>query len=156
MKRRIIAFAAAAALGITSTWASGYRQMIIDKFSGEPETISISPELTTTFTDGNMVLASGDNTTEIPMTDVKSWSYAPGTVDGISDALLTSDIVVEPGRVVLGNLPAGTTVAITAVDGRTVARTAAEGTHVVALDALQPGVYVISYNNHSLKISVSR
>ena len=156
MKRRIIALAAAAALGEASTWAAGYRLMVINKTSGEPATISISPEMSTTFADGNMVLTSADGKTEIPMTDVKSWNYAPGTTDGIADAVAAPDITVEPGRVVLDRLPAGSIVSIVSVDGRTVARTAAEGSHEVLLDTLQPGVYVISYNNHSLKISVSR
>ena len=101
-----------------------------------------------------MLFADGEAQNRVALKDVKSISFKADVEAGISAVATDGDVSIEPGRVILGNLAAGSRIAVVALDGRTVLSAVAEGSYTISLDTLEAGVYVISYNKRSLKIAV--
>ncbi len=155
MKLKTFIVAATVLLTSANITAAGYQTIVATPYDGDPVKINISDALNTTFDGGDMVFGDAADAKRIALTNLKSVAFSTEGTTGIENlGNATGEVTVEAGRVVLGNLPAGSHVAVFALDGRTVLSAIAEGSYVIDLDAFEAGVYVINYNNRSLKIAV--
>lgn len=154
MKIKSILLAAALVLTSASAFAAGYKTIVVSPYEGDPVKVKISETLSTTFDGGNILFTDGETNNTLALTDLKEVAFSTEGTTGIDAPGVAEEVTIEAGRVVLGNLAAGSRVAVVALDGRTVLSATAEGSYTVDLNDLGAGVYVISYNKHSLKIAV--
>ncbi len=155
MKLKTFIVAATVLLTSANITAAGYQTIVATPYDGDPVKINISDALNTTVDGGDMVFGDAAGAKRIALTNLKSVAFSNEGTTGIENLdASTEEVTVEAGRVVLGNLPVGSHVAVFALDGRTVLSAIAEGSYVIDLDAFEAGVYVINFNNRSLKIAV--
>ncbi len=155
MKLKTFIVAATVLLTSANITAAGYQTIVATPYDGEPVKINISDALNTTFDGGDMVFGDAADAKRIALTNLKSVAFSTEGTTGIENlGAATEEVTVEAGRVVLGNLAVGSHVAVFTLDGRTVLSAVAKGSYEIDLEAFEAGVYVISYNNRSLKIAV--
>ncbi len=155
MKLKTFIVAVAVLLSSANITAAGYQTIVATPYDGEPVKINISDALNTTFDGGDIVFGDTANAKRIALVDLKSIHFSTEGITGIEDLDdVSENVTIEDGRVVLGNLAADSHVTVYALDGRAVLSAVAEGSYVIDFGALEAGVYVIRYNNRSLKIAV--
>ncbi len=159
MKKFCLYFALAfAALGVFEAEAA-YRSVVVQRRDGSSLKIGLQDNMTAKIADGSLVFSCAQGDITIPAEDVWHWSFSADTGDnvewsGIKNAGVAEVVLVrEPGRIVLRNIEAGKSVTIVSVDGRVVLADIAADSQVFVIDTnqLPAGVYILSYDSHSLK-----
>lgn len=149
----MVAFSAGAAI-------TGYRSIVFHHKDGTTTAIGIEDGMTTKVADGKVTLECEKGSIEIPCDKLRFWDYAQseGSRDswaGVS--LIESDavgVVMTDSGVRLYNLPEKSTIMLTAIDGRVMITDRASGYYEISFSSLHQGVYVLTYNNQSIKIAV--
>ncbi len=163
MKKNFVSLCVAvvAMVGISAS-AADYRSVVINKTDGSSVTVNMEYDMVTTVDAGNLMMSCPKGKISIPAEEVKGWTYSTKT--GSDDVWAGIDITETNGvvmiqefdRVVMDNLPEGSEVTLVSIDGLVISSAVVEGHHEVALDGLQRGIYVLTYNNNSIKIAVAR
>jgi len=150
-------FAVLSLCGVT-VWGASYKSIVITKTDGSTLAVSMEYDMLTEIKAGNLTLTSSKGEIVIPTAEVRKWTYS--TNSGGSDSWAGIETVESDGlsviqyadRVVFDNLPDGSVVCLVSVDGRVISREKVKGHHEVSLSSLDRGIYVLTYNNNSLKI----
>lgn len=134
-----------------TAYASGYRSAVVEKTDGSTAIIDLEPEMTTRF-DGDMLTFTGTGTSvEIPKSDLVSITFSETT--GITD--ITASPSLTDGAISFTGLPAGSIIAVFDTAGRCLSSTRTTGGDgCLSLNSLPAGVYIVSVNGFSYKISV--
>lgn len=151
-------------VGMTAMAASEYKSIVIHKTDGSSLAVTMETDLAATFNAGNLQLSCSKGDILIPSDEVSKWTFStePGTafelagIDGVVAEADGVSVSVLSDRVVMENLPVNSTVSLVGVDGRVVSLDKVSGHHELPLTGLQGGVYVLTYNNNSLKIIARR
>lgn len=159
--RLTLACALMAVAGVSA--AASLRAICFYKTDGTKFTMAIeSEDMATSVADGEVRLTCSKGEIVMPSSEVNRWVYldedAPeGPWTGITAVKGGSpEISLADGVVMLSGVADGSPVTLTDMSGRTVRSLRASGDCVVPLSGLQPGVYVLTCNSHSVKISVAR
>ena len=67
-----------------------------------------------------------------------------------------TNCILNSDRIILSNLPEGSTVTLCSIDGRIVKSSRAEGDYELSISELPKGIYVLTYNKNTLKIAVAK
>ena len=120
--------------------------------------------MTTKTSDGNLELSSDKGAITIPLSDVRNWTFSTeegssdqwASIGGVSeDSAVT--IQLQEGCITLGNLPEGSSVSLTAINGVGVAAAnSVSGEYTIPTDTLTKGIYILTVNNRSFKVALSR
>lgn len=166
MKKFTLVFASALALfGATQAMAAQYRSVVINHPDRTVTTVAIESDMDATVAEGNLLLTCAKGTITLPVANVTNWTYStePGSSDNWISAIESvgadaSEIDYErlADCIILSNLPEASNVALVAADGRVVSVMTASGSASVAIDNLPSGVYILTVNNNSIKIALSR
>lgn len=139
---------------------NGYRSIVFHHIDGKTTAVGIEDNMTTKVADGKVSLECAKGSIEVPCDSLKYWDYAvaEGDRDRWAGLTLIEDdavgVVMSDYGVRLYNLPDGSIVSLTAIDGRTVLSDRASGSYEIAFSTLSHGVYVLTYNRKSIKIVV--
>lgn len=126
--------------------AASYKSIIVNQSDGSEMKV-------TTCTKGDIVL---------PVIDIKNWTFS--TSAGSDDVWTGIELPTASGtncilnsdRIILSNLPEGSTVSLCSIDGRIVKSSRAEGDYELSISELPKGIYVLTYNKNTLKIAVAK
>lgn len=153
---RLALAASALVLAASSMSAAGYKSLVLSKTDGTNVTLNFSDKLETTVSGENLVFA--DNGTEVisvPVAQLAGWNFSAGTTTAAINRLAgDNNFSMAGGIVSIDGLADGTEVCVVAASGATVMRAVAAGSCTLDLSGLANGVYVITYNNQTVKIAV--
>lgn len=105
---------------------------------------------------GDKLLVTTDvSTTEFERSKVKTFNYiSPSSIDGINN---DGNVVSNTGdSLQFGNLPANSEISVYDVSGKLVKNATADGSYRINISDLSAGVYVVSVNGVSTKITIKR
>lgn len=122
---------------------------------GSSMVISMDERPVVTFSGSKLVIKTETSTTELERSKVKTFNYLSSS--SIEENNVGDSKVNNTGDALLfSNLPAGSEIKVHSVDGKLVKSAAAEGSYRINISDLSAGVYVVSVNGVSTKISVNR
>lgn len=160
--KRIFTFLCLFAI-VATAWASikGYKSVLLNHTDGTSDIIAIEEDMTIEAAAGVLTLSCSKGDIAVSIAELRNWTY--GTVSGDDNLWTGIESAVADGVVVrmgadcieLQNLPAGSDVMLTSIDGRVVKTVRVDGGYVsLPLADLRGGVYILTYNKKSLKIAV--
>lgn len=164
MKKTLLTLSTALALILPcSLSAKGYQSVVVNKTDATVLAIQGEQGMKSTVADNTLrFLLPNESYIELPLDEVTGWEYS----DQAGDAQWTSisGITVNPDAIVrqtatgvtLFNLPENSVVTLTAINGMTVKKLTAGGSCEIAFDGLQNGIYLLSFNNQTIKIALNR
>lgn len=156
----------AAMSGISaSAAATDYKSIVVNRTDGTLTRITIESNMTTSISDGEFVLSCAKGEIYIPMVETRNWSFS--TERGDADELWAGVEAVETDGnsielIWIGNsltvrgLAHDSRVTLVGMDGRVVKSVVASGEITLDLGGCQKGVYVLTVNNQSFKIALTR
>lgn len=160
MKRPIKAAAAAIALtwAVTAT-AGPARSILLQHTDGSKTQITMANDLSTTFDGGMMTVKSEKGVLEYPLANISNWTFAStegeiwSGIDRAESEIFS--IKLSADGVTLRNLHVRSAVTLTGSDGQTIKVMEAEGDEFLSFNGLAPGVYLLTVNGKTYKISVN-
>jgi hypothetical protein len=126
-------------------------QIVIKQKSGNETVLKLSTNPVITFEGERMVVASDVIQISIPLDDIDDYVVSDGTT-------AIEPVATQPqytrGHVIFSGIAAGSPVFIHTLDGKVVAKQAADasGKADVSLENLPKGAYIISSQNSSIKV----
>ena len=141
--------------------AQAYSSIAVQRHDGSEFIVQGEKGISLVFSENEMrFVSSSSQYIAFPLSEVKGWYLS--TKDGDNNWSAIDDRVADSvtvtrlaGSVQLDNLPAGSTVMLTSLSGMVISRANAEGSHTISLAGLTPGLYMLTYNNVTLKIAVN-
>ena len=134
--------------------ATSYKSIIVNQSDGD--------DMKTTVAEGNLVITCTKGDIVLPVIDIKNWTFSTsaGSDDvwtGIESPTASgTNCILNSDRIILSNLPEGSTVSLCSIDGRIVKSSRAEGDYELSISELPKGIYVLTYNKNTLKIAVAK
>lgn len=151
---RLLAVAAFCAI-TASVQSETFKGMLISKTDGSTVALDMASDMETTVVDNNLVFSKGGtDVVTVPVAQVKTWKFSTTSVTGLSEVAVAEQMQLVGKTVIIDGLKAATPVQVISASGQTVLSTVATGRCELSLEGLAAGVYVISYNNQTLKIAV--
>ena len=139
-----------------------YKSILIDLIDGSEVSLSLNREMTVQVTDGNLAITNLEVHFAMPVEDIRKWTFStkPGTDDGcytgISDVKTNTVLIAyNDDKVVFDNLPAGSAINLVSIHGRVLKTAKTSGHYEMSLTGLR-GIYLLTYNNNSLKIAIGQ
>ena len=140
--------------------ADNYRSVVFSRVDGTTMALTVESGMSTIVADGAITMSCEIGIVSLPTSEITKWTFStePGMDFGLAgidapEADLV-EVVVSDGFVTLNGLPAGSKVMLTAIDGRVVASMNANGQATLSTDGLRGGVYILTFNDKSLKIAL--
>ena len=151
---RLLAVAAFCAI-TASVQSETFKGMLISKTDGSTVALDMASDMETTVVDNNLVFSKGGtDAVTVPVAQGKTWKFSKTSVTGLSEVAVAEQMQLVGKTVIIDGLKAATPVQVISASGQTVLSTVATGRCELSLEGLAAGVYVISYNNQTLKIAV--
>jgi len=155
-----VALVGSAAYGATA----GYRSIAVKHADHHVSLIAMESDMTTTIADGNLVIICSKGEITFPMTDVRYWKFS--TESGSSDQwAVISDVAPDDALIVkwtdsaiaISGMPADSHVSLHSLDGRMVVnRVVTTGECDISTAGLSTGVFILTVNNRSFKVALTR
>lgn len=143
--------------------AVAYRSVVIQCADGTEVVVTGEKGMTLVFNDDEMRFTKPNSQyMAFPLTEVKGWRFSAAQGDtpwsGINDTDSDSMIKVtySSDAVMLSGLPANSVVTLTALNGVKVYQSVASDVLAIDLSELTAGLYLLTYNNTTLKIALGR
>lgn len=142
--------------------ATSYKSIIVNQSDGSEMKVTIEDDMKTTVAEGNLVITCTKGDIVLPVIDIKNWTFSTsaGSDDvwtGIESPTASgTNCILNSDRIILSNLPEGSTVSLCSIDGRIVKSSRAEGDYEFSISELPKGIYVLTYNKNTLKIAVAK
>lgn len=150
--KKLLLFAIAVCVAFIAG-ATSYNMLNVHLADGTTVDVKLASDLKLTFTETHLVATGTGVSVEVPRESIAKFVHTFDAGSGIAE-------VAQDGMKFSGNtlsfdsLPAGSVVNVYTVAGSLVRSVAAEGAADVELDGLTAGVYVVTVNNVSYKITV--
>lgn len=141
--------------------AASYRSVVINKTDNTNIMVLIESTMTTSIVDGTLVVTSSKGNVVLPVSEVKNWFFSTdfdsetlwtGLQQTISD---TIDYKRFRDKIVLNNLPEGSIVDLFTINGRQIKSSVVGGQYQLFISELSQGIYLLKYNNQTIKIVVA-
>lgn len=164
LKRTVYGLWAAAAIALwpMAADAAQYKSIKVTNHDGSSILIKGEKGITMTVTDDEMNFFTDPAfPLTLPTVDVKgiTLSGEEGTVQlAAIDAIAAGDITLDRvgEELIIGNLPLGSHISIVSLGGTIFHDATAEGSYSISLSSYPKGVYVVTVNNKTFKISATR
>ena len=126
-------------------------QIVIKQKGGNETVLKLSTNPVITFEGENMVVASDVIQISIPLNDIDDYVVSDGTT---AIEPVTAQPQFTRGHVIFSGMAAGSPVYIHTLDGKLVAKQAADasGKADVSMENLPKGAYIITSQNNSIKV----
>lgn len=157
----MIAVAMLLALGVAD--ASGYQSVVVNMADGTSLAIQGSQGMTAAIADGELRFMNTDETfISLQLNEVKGWDFSsmPGDAEWSALDCIPGDaqtiLTRTSDALILENLPSGSYVRFVSLSGITISAATVSGAYSISLAGIPSGVYMLTYNNKTVKIAVSR
>ncbi|MDE6248889.1 MAG: hypothetical protein K2M72_01550 [Paramuribaculum sp.] len=133
--------------------AEGYRFVAISLANGNQVAISLTDDLTASFTATNLVVEDGNQTIEVPRKNIESFTFSK--TSGINE--VTADAPashIEGGAMVFSSLPEGSVIEVYTVAGVLVHSAVASGDYRFDLGGVT-GTLIVNVNGVAYKIAAN-
>lgn len=135
--------------------ASAYSGIEVTLTDGIGMLITMSERPVITFSGDKLVVKTETGITELDRSKVKTFNYL--TSSSVEEINVGDCKVNNTGDMLLfNNLPAGSEITVHDVSGKLVKSATAEGSYRINISDLSAGVYVVSVNGVSTKITIKR
>ncbi len=149
------------ALGVAN--AFGYQSVVVNMADGTSLAIQGSQGMTASIADGELRFMNTDETfISLQLNEVKGWEFSsiPGDAEWSALDCISGDaqtaLIRTSDALILENLPAGSHVRFVSLSGIAISAATVSGTYSISLAGISSGVYMLTYNNKTVKIAVSR
>lgn len=142
----------------------GYRSIIFHRTNNTEFAITMEKDMTLNIEDKNVVLTCTKGSIWVPITNIKCWSYSTNEGDnskwsdsetGINNSKENKvNIIITENKVSLQNLSNNSNIGLISINGQVIFNSKVSGNHEIDLEGLSCGVYVLTYNNNSLKFVI--
>lgn len=136
----------------------------IDRHDGSSLYIGMRNTLTVNVSDENLIFSSLKRELSIPKAEISRWIFSNqegddnvwSGIDAPKAAVPT--ILYDNDRILVKGLTAGSPINLYGIDGSPAhsATVGDDGVCVLSTDAFSKGIYILHYQNHSLKIYLNR
>lgn len=145
----------------TSISAKSYKSVVVTRHDGTILSIKHERGLQMNIDGENVKFFIDNDFISVPVSEVKGLSLSEkegeitiAAVGGIAEDEIS--VTKIGGEILFSNLPAGTKVSVVSMSGQTMHSAVAEGNHSVDVSSYAPGVYVVTYNKKSIKLSIAK
>ncbi len=137
-----------------ATYAQGYKSVVVDMIDGSQTMVALEQGLTTKFVGAYVIFDSPTSSNVVlAKANIASMSFSETT--GIADVVSDSTApVYGDGVISFNGLPAGSSVEMFDMSGHRLMHADVSGDYTISLGNLTPGVYIVTVNRISYKISV--
>jgi len=154
--RKVYSFIAALIVSAVAmaTYAQNYRSVVVDMTDGSQTMVALEEGLTTKFV-GAYVIFDSPTSSKVVLVKANIVSMSFSETSGIADVVSDSTApVYGDGVVSFRGLPADSSVDMYDMSGRRLMHADASGDYTLSLGDLTPGIYIVTVNRISYKISV--
>lgn len=132
--------------------AQGRKTLVVEMRDGSSASFQLVEKPTITFTGKLMSVVSASSSLEIKRSDVKQY-YFETVSTSVEDVVEEAQADVSGNSVALSGLPANADVTVYSANGvQVLSEKAVDGTCTISLDNLPNALYIVNYNNSSIKI----
>lgn len=150
-------------LGSMSMQAA-YRSVIVQRHDGTSLQIALQDDLRANIGEGNLIFSCDKGNIALPSSEVWKWAFSQNAAEGdtewsgIDETAAMPLIVNEAGRLSLLNLAPAEAVTLVSQTGITLVVGKADNTgqFEIDTDGIAPGMYILTYGKHSVKILLNR
>lgn len=113
----------------------------------------INDEVKLNFSDTHLNVTGTESEISIPLDQFVSMThnYDPSSVDGIAEDL---NYRLDGDTILFYNLPAGSVINVHTLAGSLISSKEAAGDETISLSELTTGIYIVSVNGISIKVSI--
>lgn len=133
------------------------------RHNGTSLTVAIEDDLKAVLNNGNINVTCSKGAFSIPVAECDKWVFNNDVADdnvwtGVDNNLYDSNVLLvrEANRLVLRGVAEGEQITFTAINGRTLTsgKAVANTDFVINLTDVAPGIYIVTYGNHSVKLAI--
>lgn len=143
---------------------AAYRSVIVQRHDGTSLQIALQDDLRANIGEGNLVFSCDKGNVTLPSSEVWKWAFSQNAAEGdtewsgIDETAAMPLIVNEAGRLGLLNLAPAEAVTLVSQAGITLVAGKADnaGQFEIDTDGIAPGMYILTYGKHSVKILLNR
>lgn len=146
--------AALLSAAVPAAHAQTYDSVVVDMADGSQTTVTLEKGMTTEFSSTSVIFSSPAGTAvDLNKDDVVAFSFSE--TSGVADiAGNAAAPALTSGGLSFSNLPAGSSISVHDTAGRLAESATASGDFTLPLGDLPAGVYIVTVNGTSYKISV--
>lgn len=132
------------------------------RHDGTSLTVAIEDDLKTSLSNGNINMTCSKGVFSMPVAECDKWIFSNNNGDddvwsGV-ESISASDVLLihKTNRMVLRGVKEGEIIMVTAINGIVIAsgQAVANTDFVIDLTDVVAGVYIVSYGNHSVKVTI--
>lgn len=132
--------------------AIAQNSMVVHFVDGSKAVFLLNERPRITFSGTQFVVTDNAETIEAPRTEVRFFNFEETNDTGVHNPIDTADATMQGDIVTISGLNNGHCARLLTVDGKTIATaTAKEGSCTLSLQGLPGGIYLINYNDITIK-----
>ncbi len=132
--------------------AQGHNTLVIEMRDGSSASFPLAEKPRITFSGELMNIVSSTADMEFVRADVRKYRFADA-ITSVEEAAATPETVIDGNTIVISGVPDGTAVTVYTANGVAVMQsTAVCGSCTLSLENLSTGLYIVNYNNTSIKL----
>ena len=129
-----------------------YTTLIVDMRDGSSAMVQLIEKPTITFDGEMMKIVSSKTTLEFSRSDVKKYRFSRHEVSSVEELSLSPQATIEDNTIVVSGIADGTAVTVYTTNGTVVCSAVADGgSCILSLDSLPSALYIVTYNNTTIK-----
>ena len=129
-----------------------YTTLIVDMRDGSSAMVQLIEKPTITFDGEMMKIVSSKTTLEFSRSDVKKYRFSCHEVSSVEELSLSPQATIEDNTIVVSGIADGTAVTVYTASGTVVCSAVADGgSCILSLDSLPSALYIVTYNNTTIK-----
>lgn len=142
------------ALGIAGASGAGYNCLKVSLQDGSHVNIFMSDDLRVRFTETHLVATGSNADVSVDRSSIFSFDHVYDKSGAVGDVLAEQTARFTGDTMQFDSLPEGSVITVFDTRGAAVMSQIASGSHELSLGSLPSGVYVITVNNMSYKVTV--
>lgn len=141
------------------TRAEVYRSVVFNRTDGSKLALTVESGMKTQVKHGLIIMEFEQGVIKYPCSDFTGWTFSKDLgLDFEAGVSNRQEDVVEvkigSDNILINGLAAGSRVMLAALDGSIIASLTADDVVSIPVENLTPGIYVLTYNDKSLKIAL--
>ena len=133
-------------------WSAAYDPVSVDLNDGTKVDIALSDNLSLSFNETHLLVSGSDADCEIPKGKIVSFTHLESS--GLTEVAKDGSVGLAGRSMHFKGLADGSLIALYDLGGKCLRSVSAQGDYVLGLENLPSGVYVVTVNNVSYKISL--
>ena len=129
-----------------------YTRLIVDMRDGSSAMVQLIEKPTITFDGEMMKIVSAKTTLEFSRRDVKKYRFYRHEVSSVEELSLSPQATIEDNTIIVSGIADGVPITVYTASGTVVCSAVADGgSCILSLDSLPSALYIVTYNNTTIK-----